>query len=31
MSIFELFITDFFWGGGGGGTEHSNPVETMGH
>ena len=29
MSIFELFITDFFWGGGG--TEHSNPVETMGH
>ena len=31
MSIFELFITDFFWGVGGGGTEHSNPVETMGH
>ena len=30
MSIFELFITDFF-GGGRGGTEHSNPVETMGH
>lgn len=30
MSIFELFITDFFVGGGGG-TEHSNPVETMGH
>ena len=30
MSIFELFITDFFWGGGGGGNRAFEPSGNNG-